>query len=581
MGLSNTRIRRHREQSAAGGVDISIDEPGRIGAAGGPLRLLASAVAGRSVSVVHDATSVVHTDGTTIFLPEPGSPDEIRDAVTAVCVQAAMIGAGSLHQPALRRVLMRKGAMPRYVTLEAGRAVELLHQVLPSSVVSVVRAHWAADLPEGPDASAEQAVRRRAVPDAPASFGTLRRAALSAPQAAIGKDLEGDELPEVEEPADDADGKKPEKSAVMMPALLDNAFTRMMKEILGSEGSSAAGDADNGGMETAVRSAVRMSRLSATARPIAARVARMLASAPDPNGIAYPEWDFRAGAHRPDWCSVLEVDPAPQPDCEPTHVPSNRPLLRAAVRITTARERHNRQSTGDALDLAALVGFEVTRRAGDTPDGRVFQDRLPTASDLSVLLLLDCSGSAAETAGAQPIWEHQRLIAAQFLAAFAAAGARVGAYGFSSHGRTLQFLHIKAFDDGYAGPARQRLACLQPSGYTRMGAAIRHATHLLRTSGGTGRSLLVVISDGLPYDDDYEGAYAEQDTRHALEEAAARGVGCACFTVESPTNPSALERLWGSATYVQLTTGRRWSAPVEAALRSAMRTAASTSRITT
>jgi nitric oxide reductase NorD protein len=541
---------------------------------------LASAVAGRSVSVVHDATSVVHTDGTTIFLPEAGSPYEVRDAVTPVCVQAAMIGAGSLHQPALRRVLMRKGAMPRYVTLEAGRAIALLDEVLPPSIVSAVRAHFPGELPAGPDASAEQAVRQRALPDAPASFGTLRRAALSAPQEAVDQDLEGDELPEVDEPSDDADGK-PEKSTVMMPALFDNAFTRMMKEILGSEGSSAAADADNGGMETAVRSAVRMPRVSATARPIAARVGRLFASAPDPNGIAYPEWDFRAGAHRPDWCSVVEHDPAPQTDSELTHVPGNRALLRAAVRITTARERHHRQHSGDALDLAALVGFEVTRRAGDTPDGRVFQARLPTASDLSVLLLLDCSGSAAETAGNQPIWEHQRLVAAQFLAAFVAAGARVAAYGFTSRGRTLQFLRIKAFDDGYAEPARQRLASLQPSGYTRMGAAIRHATHVLSSRGGTGRSLLVVISDGLPYDDDYEGAYAEQDTRHALEEAAARGVGCACFTVESPTNPVALERLWGSATYVPLTSGRRWTAPVEAALRSAMRTAASTPRIIT
>jgi hypothetical protein len=138
-------------------------------------------------------------------------------------------------------------------------------------------------------------------------------------------------------------------------------------------------------------------------------------------------------------------------------------------------------------------------------------------------------------------------------------------------------LRIKAFNDGYAGPARQCLACLQPSGYTRMGAAIRRATHVLRTGGGTERTLLVIISDGLPYDDDYEGGYAEQDRRHRLEEAAARGVGCVCFTVESPTNPNALERLWGSATNVQLTTGRRWTAPVEAALR----TAASTPRITT
>jgi nitric oxide reductase activation protein len=271
----------------------------------------------------------------------------------------------------------------------------------------------------------------------------------------------------------------------------------------------------------------------------------------------------------------VELDPAPQPEAEVLHLSPNRELIRAAVRVTTVREPHNRQHAGDGLDVGSLVRFAVSHRAGETPDDRVMRARLRTASELSVLLLIDCSGSAAETSGGQAIWEHQRQVGAQFLAAFDAAGARVGAYGFNSRGRSVQFLRIKSFAGRYGAAARARLAALQPSGYTRMGPAIRHATHLLSSHGGSDRRLLIFVSDGFPYDDEYEGTYAELDARHALEEATTRGVGCACFTVESPTEAPALERLWGSATYVQLTSERRWAEPVEATLQAAMRRAAS------
>jgi nitric oxide reductase activation protein len=329
-----------------------------------------------------------------------------------------------------------------------------------------------------------------------------------------------------------------------------------------------------------VTSATRGNR-SGNAKPVLARLAPKAAASPDSNGFAYPEWDFRARGYRPNWCSVVELDPAPQSEAEALHVSPNRELIRAALRVTTVREPHNRQHVGDGLDVGSLVRFAVSHRAGETPDDRVMRARLRTASELSVLLLIDCSGSGAETAGGQAIWEHQRQVGAQFLEAFDAAGARVSAYGFNSRGRSVQFLRIKSFAGRYGAAARARLAALQPSGYTRMGPAIRHATHLLSSRGGSDRRLLIVVSDGFPYDDEYEGAYAEHDARHALEEATTRGVGCACFTVESPTEAPALERLWGSATYVQLTSGRRWAEPVEATLQAAMRRAASVQKTRT
>jgi nitric oxide reductase activation protein len=43
--------------------------------------------------------------------------------------------------------------------------------------------------------------------------------------------------------------------------------------------------------------------------------------------------------------------------------------------------------------------------------------------------------------------------------------------------------------------------------------------------------MIVLITDGFPYDRDYEGSYAMADTRHAIIEARQSGTACVCLTV--------------------------------------------------
>jgi len=63
------------------------------------------------------------------------------------------------------------------------------------------------------------------------------------------------------------------------------------------------------------------------------------------------------------------------------------------------------------------------------------------------------------------------------------------------------------------------LASVEPTGYTRIGPAIRHGIHLLQQQKATQR-LLLLISDGKPTDyDRYEGRYGIADVRQAIREA--------------------------------------------------------------
>ena len=63
--------------------------------------------------------------------------------------------------------------------------------------------------------------------------------------------------------------------------------------------------------------------------------------------------------------------------------------------------------------------------------------------------------------------------------------------GFLTHLESQkQLLRVKDFEDRYDHGAERRLAALSPGGYTRLGAAIRHATYLLTERAGTALLLL-------------------------------------------------------------------------------------------
>ena len=97
---------------------------------------------------------------------------------------------------------------------------------------------------------------------------------------------------------------------------------------------------------------------------------------------------------------------------------------------------------------------------------------------------------------------------------------------------------------------------------------------LLDAHSGTPFKLLLLISDGYPYDDRYEGEYADQDTRKALEEARARGVACLCLSVGSDADGARLERAWGSASYLAIGNATEMATRLRSAVERAIGAAA-------
>jgi nitric oxide reductase activation protein len=293
-----------------------------------------------------------------------------------------------------------------------------------------------------------------------------------------------------------------------------------------------------------------------------------------PEGFRYPEWDAGRRSYRPNWCTVREVEPRVKPSATQAiddAIAVRRPLARLGMGL----HRRHRQLQGDDIDIDAAVEARVEALAGSVPEEAVYLDSLRRRRDLSVLLLLDISGSAAEpgTVG-RTVHQQQLTVIANLTVALHDLGDRVALYAYCSQGRTaVNVVPVKRFDDRLDARVIRRLNSLQPGAYSRLGAAIRHGSAVLEARGGTARRLLVVLSDGLAYDHGYERAYGAADARRALAEARRRGAGCVCLTVGAGTDARSLRRVFGSTAHATIGRPEQLSKVIGPLFRSALRSA--------
>ncbi|MCW8972235.1 MAG: VWA domain-containing protein [Gammaproteobacteria bacterium] len=271
-------------------------------------------------------------------------------------------------------------------------------------------------------------------------------------------------------------------------------------------------------------------------------------------GILLPEWSWKKRQLLPDHC---RLQPMVARHTENTPLPEHlkrtaRKLRRQFQALAPARSWQRAQHEGTEVDLDAYERFISQRASGQVAeDGRLYRSLRSTDRDLSCLLLADLSLSTdASLNNDHRIIDVIRDSLYLFADALSASGDRFALYGFSSLKREhIRFHQLKTFDERYDGRIRGRLAALKPGFYTRMGAAIRHATTLLQQQPNRQR-LLLILTDGKPNDlDQYEGRYGIEDTRQAVVEARRQGLRPFCVTIDRQGSDY-LPYLFGNAGYV-------------------------------
>jgi len=123
-------------------------------------------------------------------------------------------------------------------------------------------------------------------------------------------------------------------------------------------------------------------------------------------------------------------------------------------------------------------------------------------------------------------------------------------HGFCSDGRhDVEYYRFKDFDQPYNEVPKMRLAGMTGQLSTRMGAAIRHASHFLKLQRAAKR-LLLVITDGEPADVDVrDPQYLRFDTKKAVEEAGRSGILTYCMSLD-PRADQYVSRIFGMRNYM-------------------------------
>jgi hypothetical protein len=527
----------------------------------GRFRLLATFLAGRSLGVTPGLRGdAAHTDGRFVFVAADSPTDQRRE----VLCQAALLGAGSLDTDFVKALRGRPKVAHRYLALEGRR-------VLADLALRIPLAATLDPLGEPTTGSAAEsfgvACSRKAVAEPPDWFGIIRPSRLlGATPAEAGasptdKDLrlefKGSEVPE----ADDDEEEQGEESKILKllqnPLANSNALTNFLSKMLGMSRSPGEG---NAGGEMPVGLIGRVHKIGPNARPLPVPLHFVDEDMPGPaagvGGALYPEWDVHKNQYRPEWCRVIDFPLGRAPDVSAGGVEQDEILRRRLARLGLGPKVLRRRPDGEDLDVDALIDLAVDLRAGHSPTEHIYLERRKLARNLGVLILLDASGSATETdPDGLSVHEHQRRAAATLAVTLEELGDRVAVYGFRSRGRSaVHLLALKPFGQRFGAGGRAQLNQLEPVGYTRMGAAIRHAGELLKTDAGTPNRLLLVLSDGFPYDDGYESRYAEADAHKALEELRTDGVACLCLSIGASTPTDALHRVFGSASHANSAT---------------------------
>ncbi|MUL75830.1 VWA domain-containing protein [Mycobacterium sp. CBMA226] len=519
-------------------------------------RLVAMHVAGRPIDVVEARDGgAAYTDGHVVYVSAAPSAQQRNEML----VQSALLGAGSLDAPLAKALRGRPAMARRYLALEGRRVLAELASELP----------LAAELDAGEpatstaDESLQIARGRRAVDDAPDWFGVIKPSRLLASPVGPGskptdKDLQLKfEVPDVDGEPDDEDDDTGESEDSKILKLFEAPMaSRTMSDFLSKLfGSSKSKGQDNAGAEMQIGSVRRVGRVGPDARPLPTQIRftddRRPGATLGVGGALHPEWDVFAGRYKEDWCRVIDFPLTAAADVSAAGVPHDDVLRRRLSRIGLGPKILRGRADGDELDIEALIDLFVDLRSGFSPPEHVYLEQRKLSRNLGVLILVDASGSATETdADGLAVHEHQRRAAATMAAVLEELGDRVAVYGFRSQGRHAVHLPaIKPFGHRFGAVGRARLNQLEPSGYTRLGAAIRGAGEILKEQAGTPNRLLLVLSDGFPYDDGYEGRYAEADAHKALEELRMDGVACLCLSIGGASKTEALERVFGSASH--------------------------------
>lgn len=280
----------------------------------------------------------------------------------------------------------------------------------------------------------------------------------------------------------------------------------------------------------------------------------------DSNGfhLTYNEWDFEKRKYKENFCKVypkiqLKTD---SNYYQNTILKNNSTLLnlrKILTNLNNKMQQQKRQTQGEEFDIDAITDLYVDVHSKKTPSDKIYLSNRKKEKDLSILLLLDISLSSDSYAAGNRVIDVEKQVSILFGEILNEFNIDFSIDSFYSKTRNFStYLTVKDFDENWV-VAKNKVGAIEPSGYTRIGAALRHAGARLDTRK-TKNKWIILISDGKPNDyDKYEGKYGINDVKQALRELNQKNVNSYALAIEAQAKYY-LPQMFGQNHYQILTT---------------------------
>ncbi len=274
--------------------------------------------------------------------------------------------------------------------------------------------------------------------------------------------------------------------------------------------------------------------------------------------ILYDEWDYSKRNYKENYCKVYpKTILKKNEEYYKKAISKNRStLLGLRKMLTTVNNKYKqqrRQIQGEEFDLDAITDLFVDVHSNITPSEKIYLSKRKKEKDLSILLLLDSSLSTDGYAAGNRVIDVEKQVSILFGEILEEFNIDFSINSFYSKTRNhSSYITMKDFDDNW-NEAKFKIGAIEPSGYTRIGPALRHSGELL-DKRKTQNKWIILISDGKPNDyDRYEGKYGVNDIKQALRELNERQINSYALAIEAQAKYY-LPQMFGQNHYQILTT---------------------------
>jgi len=274
--------------------------------------------------------------------------------------------------------------------------------------------------------------------------------------------------------------------------------------------------------------------------------------------LKYDEWDFSKRSYKENFCKVypitqLKTDAQYYKNTITKNTSTLNGLRKMLANVNNKLQQQRRQIQGNEFDIDAVTDLLVDIHSKKTPSERIYISNRKKEKDLSILLLLDISLSSDGYAAGNRVIDVEKQVSILFGEILAEYDIDFSINCFYSKTRNYSsYLTLKGFDEDWQ-TSKHRIGSIEPQGYTRIGAALRHSGALL-DSRSTKNKWVILISDGKPNDfDKYEGRYGINDVKQALRELNERQIKSYALAIESEAKYY-LPQMFGQGNHQILTT---------------------------